>query len=298
MQLSKYISDLLYRYECVMVPNFGGFVSNTIATQIDHKNHQFTPPTKNISFNINLQQNDGLLINHIAKSLSISFDEAATRTQETVTIWKEDLQKAPLLLDNIGQLTSEDGQLSFEPIQKTNYLTSSFGLTSMDATYILRNSIHTSEDKIVPKKNYTKYMVAAAIFAGLFIGGNTYINKLVDQQEIANQQEITSQIQQASFTILTPLPSVTLKIEKEEVKITEVIHKYHIVAGAFKEPKNAIKKVNLLNKKGYKSSIMGVNKWGLTQVSYASFNNKNKAINTLNKIKRTDNKHAWLYVKE
>jgi len=281
-----------------MVPNFGGFVSNTIATQIDSKNHTFTPPSKNISFNVNLQQNDGLLINYIAKSLSITFDEAALETQKTVDNWKEDLQKKPLFLPNIGHFTSLNDQLSFEPIKKINYLTSSFGLTNVDATYILRNPVISSENKVVSKKKYPRYMVAAAIFAGLFIGGNSYINNLADQQEIANQQEITNQIQQASFTILTPLPSVTLKIEKEEEKLVEASHKYYIIGGAFKEPKNAAKKVTLLNKKGYNSTLMGLNKWGLTQVSYASFNDKNKAINTLNKIRRTDNKHAWLYIKE
>ncbi|MGY5352350.1 HU domain-containing protein [Wenyingzhuangia sp. IMCC45533] len=308
MQLSKYISDLLYRYECVMIPNFGGFVSNTIPSMIN-TNHQFTPPTKNISFNVNLQQNDGLLINHIAKSLHISFDTAANQVQEVVNQWKNDLETKSLSLDQIGRFSMENEQLVFEPINSINYLSSSFGLSNLDADFVLRNNIVAAKEVAAvvaeQKKSYGKYIAAAAIVIGGFlIGGNIYVNNLANQQEIAAQQEITQQIQQASFNILNPLPAITLKVEKEVVEeVTEIIeeeitYKYHIIAGAFKEADNAVKKVNMLTNKGYDAKIMGLNKWGLTQVSYASFNDKREAINKLNAIRKKDNKHAWLYINE
>ncbi|MGY5355456.1 HU domain-containing protein [Wenyingzhuangia sp. IMCC45467] len=294
MQLSKYISDLLYRYECVIVPNFGGFVSNTIPSKRNTDNHQFTPPTKTISFNINLQKNDGLLVNHIAKSLNISFDKAATIVQTTIENWQKTLEENPLLLNNIGQFTLENEQLVFEPLNKINYLTSSFGLSDVNADYILRNNIVSPKTEV--KRSYGKYFAGAAIIAGLFFAGSVYVQQQINQQEIADQQEVTNQIQQASFNILKPLPAVTLTVEKEVVE--EVSYKYHIIAGAFKESENALKKVNLLKAKGYNASIMGLNKWGLTQVSYASFNNKRDAINTMNAIRKKDNKHAWLFINE
>lgn len=288
-----------------MVPNFGGFVSNTISSQIDASTHQFTAPTKNISFNINLQQNDGLLVNHVAKSLNVSFDVATTMVLNTVESWKKDLQNTPLLLQDIGQFTLENEQLSFEPIQKINYLTSSFGLSDVDANFVLRNNIALPKEEIVaaPKKHYGKYIAAAVLLAGLFIGGNAYVNNLAHKQEIAAQEEITTQIQQASFNILNPLPAVTLTIEKNEIEedieyAEEVSYKYHIIAGAFKDPNNATKKVDILYQKGYNANIIGLNKWGLTQVSYASFNNKQEAINSLNTIRKKDNKYAWLFIHE
>ena len=294
MQLSKYISDLLYRYECVIVPNFGGFVSHTIPSKRNVENHQFTPPTKTISFNINLQKNDGLLINHIAKSLNISFDHAASMVQNTVENWQKNLQESPLLLNNIGQFTLENEQLIFEPLNKINYLTSSFGLSDVSADYILRNNIVTPKTEV--KRSYGKYFAAAAVIAGLFFASSVYVQQQINQQEIVDQQAVTNQIQQASFNILKPLPAVTLTVEKEAIK--ETSYKYHIIAGAFKEPENAIKKVDLLKEKGFNASIIGLNKWGLTQVSYASFNDKRDAINTLNAIRIKDNKHAWLFINE
>lgn len=296
MQLSKYISDLLYRYECVIVPNFGGFISNTIPSKRDSDNHQFTPPTKTISFNVNLQQNDGLLVNHISKALNISFDDAANMVQNTVENWHNDLQNNPLLLSNIGQFSLEKEQLIFEPLNKINYLTSSFGLSDVNANYILRNNI------IVPqtenKRSYGKYFASTAVIVGLFFIGNSYIENQISKQEIVNQQALNNQIQQASFNILKPLPAVSLTIEKAAVEKKEVFYKYHIIAGAFKEPQNALKKVNLLKAKGFKASIIGLNKWGLTQVSYTAFNSKRDAINTMNTIRKKDNKHAWLFINQ
>ena len=72
MTLSKYISDLLYRYECVIVPNFGGFVTNEISAKVNHFTHTFYAPSKQLTFNSHLQNNDGLLANYVASTENIS----------------------------------------------------------------------------------------------------------------------------------------------------------------------------------------------------------------------------------
>ena len=61
---------------------------------------------------------------------------------------------------------------------------------------------------------------------------------------------------------------------------------------------NPKKKVNQLKKKGFKASILGVNKWGLTEVAFESFSDKNKATNALYKIQDTVSKDAWLLIKK
>ena len=76
MTLAKYISDLLYRYECVIVANFGGFVTNEISAKVNHFTHTFYAPSKQITFNSHLQNNDGLLANYIASSKNTSYAEA------------------------------------------------------------------------------------------------------------------------------------------------------------------------------------------------------------------------------
>ena len=73
MIIAKYISDLLYRYDCVIVPDFGGFVANRIGAKVNNFTHTFSPPSKQLTFNSLLKHNDGLLANYIASSENISF---------------------------------------------------------------------------------------------------------------------------------------------------------------------------------------------------------------------------------
>ena len=63
MQLETYISDLLYRYECVIIPEFGAFLTQPVSAKVDISSNTFYPPKKVLSFNEQLKNNDGLLAN-------------------------------------------------------------------------------------------------------------------------------------------------------------------------------------------------------------------------------------------
>ena len=76
MGVEKHIKDLLYRYDCVIVPDFGGFIANHVSAKVDLRTHQFTPPGRSISFNSNLKRNDGLLADRIADINDISYTVA------------------------------------------------------------------------------------------------------------------------------------------------------------------------------------------------------------------------------
>ena len=118
---------------------------------------------------------------------------------------------------------------------------------------------------------------------------NQYQNQLLAEHEL--QQSVEKKIQQATFVIENPLPVITLNIAKE-------VQNYHVIAGAFREPGNAKKKVKQLLEKGYDAQILGINKWNLTQVSYGSFSDRLDALQNLRIIKRTVASDAWLLVKE
>lgn len=93
MNLANYINDLLYRYDCVIVPDFGGFVTNKIDAKLDESTNTFYPPSKQITFNSLLKHNDGLLANYIASSEQISFEKASTAISLSVIKWQTELTK-------------------------------------------------------------------------------------------------------------------------------------------------------------------------------------------------------------
>lgn len=131
MQLSQYISNLLYRYECVVVPGFGAFLTHKIPASIHQPSNTFYPPKKRLSFNGQLQSNDGVLANHIAESEQISYENAIDKITKQVVSLEQRLKKdETVILPNIGELKrTKNGQLLFEPYYSINYLTESFGLS-------------------------------------------------------------------------------------------------------------------------------------------------------------------------
>lgn len=309
MSLANYISDLLYRYECVIIPNFGGFVTNEISAKVNHYTHTFQAPSKEISFNSQLGKNDGLLANYVATCKEISYEKALSFIDKEVNDWNTTLAYDELEIENIGSLTlTKDGNLIFEPSTSINYLTSSFGLSSYISPAVKRiaykekvQQLKTVAPVIPSEENkrktpvFIKYAATAAIIFALgSFGWNQYqkmeYSNLVAKAE-KQQQQVEKTIQEATFVIKNPLPTITLNIAKET-------YNFHIVAGAFREPENAEKKLQQLIKNGYNARILGINKWNLTQVSYGSFHSKSEALNELKFIKKTESEDAWLLVKE
>ena len=50
MQLQTYISDLLYRYDCVTLPDFGSFVTRQVSAELNSTTKTFFAPKKAILF--------------------------------------------------------------------------------------------------------------------------------------------------------------------------------------------------------------------------------------------------------
>lgn len=309
MQLETYISDLLYRYECVVIPEFGAFLTQRESAKVDESTNAFYPPKKVLSFNEQIQKNDGLLVHYIADVEKIPFENALIKIQKRIKSLKSYLiQGETLTFDNIGDIRlSEDGKIQFEPSYHLNYLTDSFGLShfvSPEVTReVLKEEVETIEEAvplfITPEKRkerpYLRYAAIALI--ALTIGSlgmsKYYVNQIETHNQLAQEEaneQLESKIQEATFVIDNPLPAIVLNVDKQ-------VGRYHIVAGAFRVEANSYKKVNQLQKLGYKARIIGENKYGLHEVVYESFENRVEALQSLRKIRREHNRSAWLLVK-
>jgi len=292
MTVEKYINDLLYRYDCVVVPNFGGFITNKIGAKVNSFSHTFHPPTKQITFNAHLKQNDGLVVNYIAAVENISFEKALVKISTTVTSWNESLKNGAVVFENIGSIAfNEEKQLIFEPQKEHNFLTNSFGLSTVSSPAI-KHPVHASTSKsVIPL--FAKYAATAVVLLSLgFIVRNGYQERQQEQMYASQKETIDKKIQAATFVISNPLPTISLQVTKESPK------SFHVVAGSFQFPENAEKKLKQLKKKGYNATILGLNKWGLTQVAFDSFYSRKEALAALTTIKKEVSKDAWILAKK
>jgi hypothetical protein len=180
-KIDKHISDLLYDYDCVIVPNFGGFVSNYAPAKIHPVQHTFSPPFKRIVFNKNLKNNDGLLANHIATDLNTGFTEALKHIEHFVSDINSQLKTGKkVLIEDVGTLYWDvERNIQFEPSTK-NYLLEAFGLVQFQSPAIKRDALGKRIEKqlidrepsALPKKKatlkrYVTIAIAVPIIAAL-----------------------------------------------------------------------------------------------------------------------------------
>jgi cell division septation protein DedD len=133
MNLEKYICDLLYKHECVIVPGFGGFITNFEPASIEGATHTILPPRMFLVFNSSLTINDGLLATGISNIQQCSFDEAMQFIRREVTVWRERLKAGKrIMLPGIGSFTANsDFKLEFTPDPEQNFFDEAFGLTGL-----------------------------------------------------------------------------------------------------------------------------------------------------------------------
>ena len=312
MQIEKHISDLLYRYQCVTVPGFGAFLTETVSAHVTGSASSFFPPKKVVSFNANVKNNDGLLANHVALQEKMSYELAVIKIGDVVNEWTYLLQnRNRVVLKNIGEISvNNEMNWVFEPANTVNYLTDSFGLTPFVSPEItrevLKQEVEALEEKapiiFTPerKKDYS-YLKYAAIFvvmlgAGGF-GYKTYYDQQIETKTLAVQknvqEKVQQQIQQATFVISAPVEAVELSVA---APIEEKMP-YHLVAGAYRSEENANKAISELKAAGFENAkMLPMNKHNLYPVVYASFKTLEEAQTDRKNIQKTHNAEAWLMI--
>lgn len=310
MNLEHYISQLLYRYQCVTIPGFGALLTEIQSAQWHEASNGFYPPKKLISFNSFLKNNDGLLANHIAQNEKISYESAVISIENSISNWGKELQSSnKIVLKSIGEFNlNKENNIVFTPYNQVNYLASSFGLTSIIAPSIKREVIeHVFEEikeeeviQMISDRNigrtYFKYaalIVLSLSFTGI-MGIKLYQDKvasdtLIVQTEV--QKQVQNTIQEATFVISNPLPTVTLSVKEEN-------RPYHIVAGAFRLESNAEKVYKRLTRKGYKAKRLAPNSNGLFPVLYGSFSTLEEAERIKSDIQKSENPNAWILIEQ
>ena len=291
--VEDHIKELLFRHDCVIIPNFGGLVSNPVSSKINTVSGTIFPPSKLIVFNKNLSINDGLLINHISKKEKISVDDSKNIVFDfSKKITESLMSERSMRLNNIGLFTlgSEDNIIFHQDIAN-NFDLNSFGFESFQIQKKTKTKkiIDINQSSTTKKISYK----AAAVLIPLILLSLT--NILLD----TSTNNINIQKSDLNFFKKSKVPKLDVaenKIEKEIEKIETITtpkkKNYHVIAGAFIEKSNAEKLNNSLIELKFNSEIL-LSENGYHRVSYNSFESKENAITELEKLKRI-NKSAWI----
>ncbi|MBT3208416.1 MAG: HU-CCDC81 and SPOR domain-containing protein [Bacteroidetes bacterium] len=330
MKIEKYIYELLFQHDCVILPDFGGFITNYKPAKIDNELHKSYPPAKKVSFNINLRQNDGLLIKHISDFENIDYKETNDIVAKFVKEINEKLQNADRInFEGIGQFQyDKEKNLQFEPEQYTNFLLDSYGLSTFHFPALKEKKQHIRIKPKFENKSQVSAIIRNSIFRratigvsiaaimifvpykmGFFQNSNfSFANlnpfsgpksellehKRIFLTEIESRKAIV--IASDSFNEKEILLSERNIEQNSKVELvdTDINNSklYHIIGGSFVKEKNAQKYFHQIIDEGFPAKVLPKEK-GKYRVAIFSFEKKLEATNKLS-VLRKDNSSLWL----
>ena len=285
MDITPFIRELLFSHDCVIVPGFGGFIGNYASARIDKSTSTFYPPAKQISFNRNLKNNDGLLAGRISVHSGILFSDAVTLIEEFISGVKKRIEKGEkVVFDNIGVFSANhEGSIQFEPDRNINYYPGSFGLESFQfspaETYDVRKRITRHIDKDPDRKHDTRTILwRAAIIVPLVALATmvplkntlfrprletTTLNPIIkpEPENIkksetvsdiilpVNAEAVPAQLSDDPGKAVPGIPGSRSAVQKEEGH-------YCLITGSFKLRENADQQAEILKKEGFNPEII------------------------------------------
>jgi hypothetical protein len=332
MNPEKYISELLFEHDCVIVPGFGGFVGNYSPAWIHPARHAFHPPRKTLLFNVNLKQNDGLLANRISACEGISFSDALKTINSVVEEWDTLLREGKTVtVEKVGRFSrSRDGAIQFEQDGTVNFLPESFGFSPLISPPVKRIGIQKKMERKI-----TRYIESAGSSTRKIPGALKWAAILVLPIGIAtvlgvmNAEKIKTLSQNYSgmFTSRSlPLhpktrgiyqPGKTFSVSlRKEATLPRISHPapvisgdlaagedpgannpYAIIVGAFRFHENAVRLVAKLQEEGFNASIIDTTRTGLYRVCLQTYADRTEALRELGMIRSREFASAWLLQK-
>lgn len=199
IELAQHIETLLIDNDCVIIPEFGGFVAHHSKARWIEEENLFLPPTRTIGFNQQLKLNDGLLVQSYMKAYDTDFSDASKRVGKAVEELIGTLHKdSKVEIHGVGEITlTIHNTYEFHPNEDGVLTPDLYGLSSFEIktlTDLRTTSTETKTERvIIPRENTHKNVyeirinrsllrntiaVAAAILLFFFLSTpleNTYV---------------------------------------------------------------------------------------------------------------------------
>ena len=105
--LARHIETLLLQHDCVIVPDFGGFITNYVEAQpqLQDLSAVIYPPLRVVRFNQSLTQSDGLLVGSYMSAYDAAYPAAEKQMRQDVLRMVDRLKlDGRYELKNIGTL--------------------------------------------------------------------------------------------------------------------------------------------------------------------------------------------------
>lgn len=327
IELERHIEILLLSNDCVIVPDFGGFMAHHADARFDERDNMFIPPLRTIGFNPTLRMNDSLLAQSYVEAYDTSYPDAVKKIADEVREIKERIENEGVYeLHNIGTISlNSDGNYVFEPCEAGILTPCLYGLGSFEFKPLSLQKAETKQIKektaIAPEGNNSskdektisirlsvlRNIAAAciAIIAFLLIpspldnqdlttAGSGIDTRMLDRIMPKDIVKGTAEIKKIDIKkSCDSIAATKMQPAKEKAKTYEK-DAYVIVLASKVSKKNAENYVCLLKKQGHKEA-RAVSKNNVNRVVYGNYNSQQDANNALRNLRDNEAfKDGWV----
>lgn len=309
---------LLTKNDCVILPEFGGFIAQMHTSSLHPIRNSITPPSKRIVFNSALSGNDGLLQSYLTSELKLTAVEATEKIKSYVkSLFNQLNTDTRVNLDGLGVFSlNAEKKLVFTPISnQDNFLQESFGLPTLYIKPLEKSSfMETAEKRDLQNSNEEKtpnkskryllipvILVLIGVAVAIFMTNNTHpiqheqasILSSTDSMESdsviedIDEEEVLGDVQVEEASVYDESSASSWSSEEVSTS-THSSGPYFIIAGVFSHQKYADKFVAQHNG----THTMEVN--GLYKVSIASYGNVNDALQALPELRSEYGSEVWI----
>lgn len=333
ISLGKHIEILLLDNDCVIIPEFGGFVAHHRNAIFDEEENTFLPPFRSLGFNPQLKINDSLLASSYVEAYDISYPEALTQIEKEVKELKSIIEdKGQYEFNGLGTLFSNiEGTYRFEAKTSGILTPEYYALGSTDILPL--NKIHlfgklsnkkrlrqqkgseTNVRMIQLRKSIASNIAVAAIVALAFmLFTKPTLNSSLEQHQQAVTKTIkdilpkTTPIKNVKENNVTKINnksnsntlSINNNISKQttdntkDTKNKKLSNYYTIVLASKVSKANGQDFVNRLHKRGL-TLANAIQQSSGTRVIYGQYETEGKAYEELSSIRKDKElKDAWV----
>lgn len=145
-------------HECVIIPEFGAFISKDCSARLDYAVHRLTPPSKEFVFNAQLVSDDDVFTNYLSEKQHITYQKAASQLHDFAMqcLAKLEVDKE-LSLEGIGTLYYFGNQnITFIPNAELNFNGDAFGLGVFTVQPIYRSETYRELQVTIEEKQRAK----------------------------------------------------------------------------------------------------------------------------------------------
>ncbi len=159
------LTESLRENECVVVPEFGAFITRIQSASLNAETNHFVPPHRELVFNPDITENDDAFTKRYAGKKNISLEAAAGEIHDFAMQTLARVEAGETVeIQGLGNLSYQNGRIVFTAKDTNDLLDEAFGLKPFTAQPILRLNYDSREEKKEEKKTPKKEPIVIAPF--------------------------------------------------------------------------------------------------------------------------------------